>query len=724
MKKNVLLTIAVLFCFSLSAQKYVKPSVKQASRSFAIITDTKTWKHCKAELTAYQQVLAEEQLPAFIVYKDWKRPEEVKAVISRLYDKNHLEGVVFVGNIPIAMIRKAQHFTSAFKMDEKKFPWVESSVPSDRFYDDFSLKFDYLKQDSVHRNYFYYDLAIESPQQIHCDIYSARIKPVKSGKDEYKQISDYLLKAIAEHRSGNLLDHFFSYTGEGSYSNSLTAWTAEAFTLREQFPGVFDGNGRARFMRYNMFDYPKNWVMNMMKRDEIDLAIFHEHGTPDRQYISSSPVTTSLAEHIDKVKLDGRSNLRRWGKTPEKVKEFYERQEKLGMDSTWFCDYNDPKQIENDSLMDLKTGIVLTDVTAMEPNARMVIFDACYNGDYREDDYIAGRYIFSQGKTVVAFANSVNVLQDKMANDMLGLLGMGARVGQWAQLTNILESHVIGDPTLRFTSFDSAVDASSMLSASYDEQRVLGYLDSKYVDIQNMAMYLLYHHGYANVSNLLKEKYLNSSSWMVRYTAISLLEKIGDKNFDDLLNKSINDPYEFIRRSTVNWMGDVGRNEYLPLMVKEYAENFFSERERFDIAMTMRVFDNAQLQKALDKVLIQSYVQDKDAISKTLLKENEMVKSINETILDSSAKPGYRMSMINSLKNSNVHPTVPQYVKILLDPSESDEIRVAMLQALAWFRHSINRQQIVNACQLLMNDDRVSDIVKSDAARTYYRLIK
>ena len=211
---------------------------------------------------------------------------------------------------------------------------------------------------------------------------------------------------------------------------------------------------------------------------------------------------------------------------------------------------------------------------------------------------------------------------------------------------------------------------------------------------------------------------------MVRYTAISLLEKIGDKNFDDLLNKSINDPYEFIRRSTVNWMGDVGRNEYLPLMVKEYAENFFSERERFDIAMTMRVFDNAQLQKALDKVLIQSYVQDKDAISKTLLKENEMVKSINETILDSSAKPGYRMSMINSLKNSNVHPTVPQYVKILLDPSESDEIRVAMLQALAWFRHSINRQQIVNACQLLMNDDRVSDIVKSDAARTYYRLIK
>lgn len=30
----------------------------------------------------------------------------------------------------------------------------------------------------------------------------------------------------------------------------------------------------------------------------------------------------------------------------------------------------------------------------------------------------------SEGKCVTTFANSVNVLQDKMANEMLGLLGM------------------------------------------------------------------------------------------------------------------------------------------------------------------------------------------------------------------------------------------------------------------------------------------------------------
>ena len=97
-----------------------------------------------------------------------------------------------------------------------------------------------------------------------------------------------------------------------------------------------------------------------------------------------------------------------------------------GLDTTWIAGYDDPKVIAEDSLLDLRTGIILSEVTEFKPNSRMVIFDACYNGDFREKDYIAGRYIMSEGKCVTTFANSVNVLQDKMANEMLGLLGIGA----------------------------------------------------------------------------------------------------------------------------------------------------------------------------------------------------------------------------------------------------------------------------------------------------------
>jgi hypothetical protein len=79
---------------------------------------------------------------------------------------------------------------------------------------------------------------------------------------------------VAEHQINNKLDQFFSYTGDGSYSNSLTAWTPETFTIREQMPGVFDKEGRARFIRYNFSDYPKDDVINMLKRTDLDLSIF------------------------------------------------------------------------------------------------------------------------------------------------------------------------------------------------------------------------------------------------------------------------------------------------------------------------------------------------------------------------------------------------------------------------------------------------------------------
>ena len=155
-----------------------------------------------------------------------------------------------------------------------------------------------------------------------------------------------------------------------------------------------------------------------------------------------------LAHHRDGMKYYYRDMARRKQGNKKAFDEMLDKMKNTyGLDSTWIAGYDDPKVTAEDSLADLHTGIILPEVTEFRPNSRMVIFDACYNGDFREKDYIAGRYIMSEGKCVTTFANSVNVLQDKMANEMLGLLGMGARVGQWAQLTNILESHITGDPT-------------------------------------------------------------------------------------------------------------------------------------------------------------------------------------------------------------------------------------------------------------------------------------
>ena len=246
--------------------------------------------------------------------------------------------------------------------------------------------------------------------------------------------------------------------------------------------------------------------------------------------VSGSPATNRWNAHVDAMKYYYRGLARRKQNNKKSFDEMLDMMKNTyGLDTTWIAGYDDPKVIAEDSLLDLRTGIILSEVTEFKPNSRMVIFDACYNGDFREKDYIAGRYIMSEGKCVTTFANSVNVLQDKMANEMLGLLGMGARVGQWAKLTNILESHITGDPTLRFQSINE-VDANALFKEPYSESRMLELLQSPYADIQNFALHNLYRNDYPGISDLLRKTFETSSFMMVRFTCLALLEKISDIN--------------------------------------------------------------------------------------------------------------------------------------------------------------------------------------------------
>ena len=128
---------------------------------------------------------------------------------------------VLGGDIPVALVRNAQHMTTAFKMNEKAFPWDQSSVPTDRFYDDLNLKFEFIKQDSVNPQHFHYKLTEDSPQKLNPTFYSARIKyPEKKGGDKYAAIASYLKKAAtAKADKHNQLDQVFSleFPHETSY---------------------------------------------------------------------------------------------------------------------------------------------------------------------------------------------------------------------------------------------------------------------------------------------------------------------------------------------------------------------------------------------------------------------------------------------------------------------------------------------------------------------------
>lgn len=691
--------------FAGRAQEVIPPPGASYASTFAIVVDEDSYTACKAEVEAYRTMLVKEGLGAYIIFDRWKNPEAVKQELWKLYQQNHLEGAVFIGDIPIPMIRNAQHLTSAFKMDQGRFPRSESSVPSDRFYDDFHLKFDYMGRDSVKTNFFYYSLRYDSPQIINCSIYSGRIKPTQKGQEGYAQLAAYLKKAVAERAQPNYLDVLCSYTGEGSYSNSLAAWKDERVCLREQLPAAFANAQSAKFYLFYMEPYMKETVSNQLRRPELDLMLFHEHGMPERQYMTGAPIPGGYTDdYWEWAKRNIRDRLRsseRRGSKVEDVKKSLVAT--YGIDSTWWEGAFDPKVITDDSLEDVKRGILLDDVTAIAPNARFVIFDACYNGDFREQRYIAGEYIFALGKCVATFGNTVNVLQDKSAGDLLGMLGLGLRVGQWAQQVNILESHITGDPTFRFTPSGAFSIQLNNTDPVYWKKLLA---KDQPADVQALALYKLFLLNAPEMSELLYNTYTQSPYYMVRLQCMHLLPYYGDNYYYETLKKAVYDPYEFIRRKAVNDMGRTGRAEFIPFLVDVYLTDELSERVAFNVLWVIDMFGTDEVRKqAQQAIAVSPFLWNKEAawenLSKKLASRAEMGNNYVQALCDPSAKMGQRMFGVSFLRNNPYSLAVGDLLKVLKNPQEPLSLRIALAEALGWYVKSERRGEIVQACEEL-----------------------
>ena len=466
--------------------KIQKPRSQHVT-AFAIIVDEMTLEKTGGAVEAYRDALEADGLSTYIVSGNWKNPDEVKAEIIKLNKRKPvLEGVVFIGDIPVALIRNAQHMTTAFKMNEDEFPFPESSVPSDRFYDDLHLTFDFICQDSVNTSHFYYKLREDSPQQLRPTFYSGRIKyPEARGGDKYEAIAKYLAKAVREKKRANLLDCFVSFTGSGYNSECLLAWMDERLALTENFPLAWKNSRTAKFLNFRMEDYMKYRLFDELQRDEMDVMLFHEHGAPDRQYICDGPAPAGLQGYMNYIKSSIYSfvkrEIERKKGTPEEIMAYFTKEYALGSD--FFKDFSMEKIAEQNSLERLKTGIVLEDLKELKTNPRFVMFDACYNGSFHEDGYIAGYYIFNDGNTVVTQGNSRNVLQDRWTIEMIGLLSQGVRVGQWNRQIATLEGHIIGDPTFHFTPFAPNTLGMDMVTHKNDREVWEKYLDSPYADV-------------------------------------------------------------------------------------------------------------------------------------------------------------------------------------------------------------------------------------------------
>lgn len=714
-KKALIFIVAIGVYLSASAQKAERSS-------FAVVVDNETYAACKNEIDSYKALLQKEGLFASILSSNWNTPQQVKDALYKLYKTDNLQGAIFIGNIPIVMVRDAQHLTTAFKMDQERNPMFQSSVPSDRFYDDFDLLFNYIKKDSINSLFFYYSLDANSPQKIESDIYTGRLKPTKRGEAGYDQIRKYFKKLIQERNTSNKLDVLCSYTGEGSFSNSLTAWKEEPVILREQFPQAFKTANSAKFYMFYMYPVMKDVIAKELQRQELDLMLFHEHGMPNRQYLTGEPAESENL--VESAKLAFRERLRRESGNPAKVKMLKEKyMSTFKIDSTWFNGAFDREIIIKDSLEELRRGIVLEDVPVIKPNARIVLFDACYNGDFREDRYIAGEYIFSDGKTLVTLGNSVNVLQDKSSGDMLGLLGLGFRVGEWARMTNILESHIIGDPTFRFADNKRAQIDFNSTNADY-WLKVLSA--EKHPDLQSLALHKLFSLNYKDMSSLLTKTYFSSSSYMVRLQCIHLLPFYNDNNFKEVLKSSIYDPYEFIRRKSVYAMGRVGYDEFIPSVVSVYINDYLDERVAFNAVFAFDMLDIPKVKAEFEKQLSQnSAIYDKARAKDQFFKRiesRERLAAGSLNLTDKKMKKGERLFSVSFLRNNNYHTPVERYLATLADKSEDSLIRLRLAEALGWYTYSYKKQIIIDSCKKIASEEPDGSALKNELIKTANRL--
>ncbi|MFA5712720.1 MAG: hypothetical protein WC960_00910 [Bacteroidales bacterium] len=689
-------------------------------RGFAVVADSATFKACQNELKDYEILLQREGFSLYFAVDNWNSPEPIKELLYNLYLNNSLEGALFVGEIPIAMVRDAQHLTSAFKMDQRN-PLRSSSVPSDRFYDDFDLKFDPIAKEEGEA-LFYYTLRWDSPQYIQSDIYTSRVKATLEGEEGYRQIREYFKKVVAERSRENPLDVIVSYTGEGSFSNSLTAWRGEALTIGEQFPGIYRNRNSLKFLFFDMYPSMKEIVINELKRPDVDLMLFHEHGLTKRQYLTGIPLSKEVPDYYKAAQRTFMSFLMRRDSS-ERKKAIEEWSEKYHLDSSWFA--IEPKEFlaPIDSLERALSGIDANEVEAIAPNPRVVIFDACYNGDFRERSFIAGEYIMAPGKTLVTLGNSVNVLQDKSSSDLMGLLSLGFSVGEWAKETNILESHLFGDPTFRFT---PAKEPQIDLNSTSQEYWLSLFESAQHPDIKGLALRRLHTLEYGALASLLTDTYFNSPFSTLRYQAFYLLTFQKGHYLADILEYSCYDPNEFIRRKSIYLMGRVGLDRFIPHLASVYINDYLDERVHFNTTFSFDLVDSTLFRKSVEEGIAKSFsIVDKEGSLKEFKRvfgSRQRVAESADAISDSQNSFERRLRGVTMLRNYPYHYRLDNFFNFLLDSNQPQELRVAMAEALGWFTLSHRRNEIISHLKEVAAQNDTPLELKNEALKSVRRI--
>ena len=725
MKRYItLVSFTFILLQGLIAQTIVHPSVKTKT-TFAIVVDKQSYEEAKEEIHAYRTNIEKEGLGTYLVIDDWKVPQPIREILIQLHNnkKAPLEGCVFVGDIPIPMVRDAQHLCSAFKMNQAAV-WHKSSVPSDRYYDDFGLKFDYLMQDTTYTDYHYVSLRADGNQYLSPDIYSGRIRPLRAkGMDKYQQLRDYLKKVVAEKQTSNPIDQLTMARGHGYNSEDFLAWSGEQIALREQFPQLFMPGNTVKFYDFT-FQFPtKLLYLNEVQREDLDIMLFHHHGGAIAQYINGYESAVNIEQNIESIKRYLRSKIPARSQKIGKEEAIKEYAEKFDVPFSWGEGSFDAEKKKQDALFNYSMDIHSEEIHFLRPNARFIMFDACFNGSFHLDDYQAGAYIFNPGKTIATFASSVNSIQDKWPNEFLGLMATGMRIGQFTRLTCFLENHLIGDPTLRFTpTVDAGFDMNQALvlkagNISFWKKQ----LSSPLADIQALALRQLSDADYKDITSLLETSYFQSPSFMVRLEALRLLALNHPTQATNVLKAALNDGYELIRRYAAEYVFKNSSPELLPAWIEVYLHRAHEKRFRFKITRGLDAFDPDDIKAEMEKQANALPLFDRkhvDNILEQLPRNKQVMKNDINTIMDPKSKESHVLRDLRLFRNEPTKRILGTLLEVLKSESRPNTQRIIAAEVLGWYNMYYDKASIVSSLkEIQTNDEALMNEIRKTIAR-------
>jgi hypothetical protein len=686
----------------------------------AVVVDTVTYQTIGTAIDRYLAAIREDGKQATLVPDVWQHPDSIRRALLKLYQSANLEGAVLIGDIPVVMTRDAQHLSMAFKMNQTR-DWKESSIPSDRFYDDFDLQFAYIRQDSTEKLYHYYTLKASSVQYVSSDIYSARIKaPAVPGKDKYRLLAEYLQKAAADRQRQRTLSHVLYFSGHGYNSESINARIDEGWVLKHHFPFLGSRRGsRLDFINFDADEFVRNRLLARLADTSLDVAILHHHGADDTQYLSETPKAGAPQQYADALKAFFRSKIRN-AKDTAAAKQYY--MDSFDVPQSWVARAFDPVTAAADSLLAASTEVTIADVYDRVFNAKFIMFDACFNGSFHLDDYISGHYIFNPGATIVTKANTVNALQDMWPNELIGLLNEGVCVGNWAKEIFTLESHLIGDPTFHFAAGSSALDRDMVKekhNPKYWRKQLTARSSSP--DLRALALVKLQNNR-AITSDELLSVLENDADPPVRLEAFSLLKKRLSPLLPQAIALAMDDSYELLRRLGTLTAGKAGNPELLPAIAAAYFNPATTNREHFQLryAVEQYPYDTIVNYFAPWRAKSPRFPAEKDysAFLKNLKRNADADKADYAKLSDTLPK-SVRF-IISAQRNLCQTEHLAELFDYLKNGSDTG-LRVLTAETFGWYVYSVKRNEILAFCREQQAAEQDA-AVKNELEKTINRL--